>query len=174
MHITMTSRALLGAALIALAAGMGMPAHAESAYIAQASASASASAIASPTTAQPLQLVPTGGTGSRQTGFVPTQTSFAPTPETAQAHGTNLASTLEIGNQNQVLQAQVGGKNLSDVGVLGGNNNHVSVLQGGQDLSNIQLIGISGLNLTVLQPPGSAPINALIARLPNGTYVIRR
>jgi hypothetical protein len=168
----MTSRALLGGALIALATAMDAPVRAESAYIAQASSSASV--IASPTTAQPLQVVPTSSYGSRQTSFAPTQTSFVPTPETAQAHGTNLASTLEIGNQNQVLQAQVGGKNYSNVGVLGGNNNHVSVLQGGQDISNIQLIGITGLNLTVLQPPGSPPINALIARLPNGTYVIRR
>lgn len=172
MYIAMTSRALLGATLIALVAGMTMPAHAESAYIAQASSSASL--IASPTTAQLLQVVPTSSYAPRQTSYAPTQTSFVPTPETAQAHGTNLASTLEIGNQNQVLQAQAGGKNYSNVGVLGGSNDHVSVLQGGRDVSNIQLIGISGLNLTILQPPGAAPINALIARLPNGTYVIKR
>jgi hypothetical protein len=172
VHITMTSRALLGGALIALAAGMDMPVHAESAYIAQASASASV--IASPTTAQPLQVVPTSSYGSRQTSFAPTQTSFVPTPETAQAHGTNLASTLEIGNQNRVLQAQAGGKNYSNVGVLGGSNDHIAVLQGGRDISNIQFVGISGLNLTIVQPAGAPPINALIARLPNGTYVIKR
>ena len=172
MHIAMTSRASLGAALITLAAGINVPAYAESAYIAQANSSASV--IASPVTAQPLQVVPTSSYGPRQTSFAPTQTSFVPTPETAQAHGTNLASTLEIGNQNQVFQAQVGGKNYSNVGVLGGNNDHVSVLQGGKDISNIQLIGITGLNLTVLQPPGAPPINALIAKLPNGTYLIKR
>ncbi len=172
MHIAMISRALLGGVLMTGLAGVHAPVRAESAYIPQVNAKAG---MVVPTAAvAPLQVVPTGGYGLRQTSFAPTQTSMVPTPETAQAHGTNLAYTLEIGNRNNVLQAQTGGKNYSNVGVLGGSNNHVSVLQGGQDLSNIQLIGISGLNLTIAQPAGSAPINALIARLPNGSYVIKK
>ena len=35
-------------------------------------------------------------------------------------------------------------------------------------LPNVALIGVQGLNLDVLQPPGTAPVNMLIARLPNG------
>jgi hypothetical protein len=172
VHIAMISRALLGSALFAAGWGTTAAVCAESAYIPQVNAKAG---MAMPAAAvAPLQVVPTSSYGSRQTSFVPTQTSVVPTPETAQAHGTNLAYTLEIGSQNRVLQAQAGGKNYSNVGVLGGSNDHVSVLQGGQDISNIQLIGISGLNLTILQPPGAAPINALIARLPNGSYLIKK
>jgi hypothetical protein len=168
----MISRALLGGALMTCLAGLHAPALAESAYIPQVNAK---SGMAAPAAAvAPLQVVPTSSYGPRQTSYAPAQTSFVPTPETAQAHGTNLAYTLEVGNQNNVLQAQAGGKNYSNVGVLGGSNDHVSVLQGGQDLSNIQLIGISGLNLTVLQPPGAAPINALIVKLPNGSYLIKK
>jgi hypothetical protein len=165
VHIAMISRALLGGALVAFIAGLNAPLHAESAYIAQVSAKASVTA--SPMTTQTVQVVPTNNYGPRQSAFVPT-------PETTRAHSSNIANTLEIGNANNVFQAQSGGRNFSDVGVLGGNNNNVAVLQGGRDYSNLQLVNTQGLSIAVLQPPGSAPINMLIARLPNGALLIKR
>jgi hypothetical protein len=42
------------------------------------------------------------------------------------------------------------------------------VLQGGKDLSNVVLVNTKGLTVDVVQPTGTAPINALVLRLPNG------
>ena len=165
MHIAMISRALLGSALLAFTVGIGSAAAAESAYITQAASKASTTV--SSTVAQPTQFIPAGSYAQRQTAFVPT-------PETAKANNTNLANTLEIGRQNNVLQAQTGGNNYSNVGVLGGNQNNVAVLQGGNDFSNLQLVNTQGLAVLVAQPPGSAPINMLVAKLPNGSILIKR
>jgi hypothetical protein len=164
VHIAMISRALLGGVLVAAGMGTSAAVSAESAYISQVSAKAG---VAPPTTLQPAQFAPAGNYAQRQTAFVPT-------PETTRAHSNNIANTLEIGNANNVFQAQSGGRNFSDVGVLGGNDNNVAVLQGGRDYSNLQLVNTQGLSIAVLQPPGSAPINMLIARLPNGALLIKR
>ena len=86
----------------------------------------------------------------------------------------NYAQTIQVGNSNAVFQAQVGGNNVSNVGVWGGKNNDVGVFQGGHDLSTINLINTQGLSVAVLQPPGSAPMNVLIARLPDGRLLIKR
>ena len=92
-----------------------------------------------------------------------------PTPETAAAAtGRNFAGTLETGQFNQVFQAQAGGSSLSNVGILGGQHDNVNVLQGGKDLSNVVLVNTKGLTVDVVQPTGTAPINALVLRLPNG------
>jgi hypothetical protein len=73
-----------------------------------------------------------------------------------------------------VFQSQSGGNNVSNVGVIGGNNNNVGVFQGGKDQSNLGLINTKGLSIGVFQPPGAAPVNMLIARLPNGSLLIKR
>jgi hypothetical protein len=91
------------------------------------------------------------------------------------AGGQNIASTLEIGAYNKVFQAQAGTGNISNVGIIGGKANNVGVLQAGNNLrSNVALINTQGLPVAVIQPPGSAPINVLIARLPNGALLIKR
>ncbi len=73
-----------------------------------------------------------------------------------------------------MFQSQVGGNNVSNVGVWGGKNNDIGVWQGGGDRSNLNLINTQGLAVAVIQPPGSAPLNMLIARLPNGGLLIKR
>jgi len=91
------------------------------------------------------------------------------------AGGQNIASTLEIGAYNKVLQVQAGAGNVSNVGIIGGRYNNVGVLQAGNNLrSNLALINTQGLAVGVIQPPGSAPVNMLIARLPNGALLIKR
>ena len=72
-----------------------------------------------------------------------------------------------------MFQLQSGQNNLSNVGVIG-NGNNVSVLQGGHDLSNLYLVNTGGLSVGVIQPNNSAPVNMLIARLPNGSLLIKR
>jgi len=107
--------------------------------------------------------------------YTPSQMAFVPTPETATpARNGNIAQTLQIGSFNQVFQSQSGGSNYSNVGIIGGNYNNVGVWQGGKDLSNLALINTQGLSIGVIQPPGSAPLNMLIARLPNGGLLIKR
>lgn len=165
MHIAMISRVLLGAAFL-VAIGANAAIAGDSAYISQASSSVGA---ATPTTVSPTQIVPNGNYAQRQTAFVPT-------PETTRARSTNLANTVEIGNSNSVLQLQSGGKNTSNVGAIG-NDTNVSVLQGGKDYSNVAVINTQstqGLSVAVIQPPGSAPVNMLIAKLPNGSILIKR
>ena len=154
---------LVGALLLAAAA----PASAQTAYITQVNPHTSGFVSAS-TAAQPIQLVPFSQNAPRETAFVPT-------PETsATARNGNIAQTLQIGSFNRVFQSQSGGNNFSNVGVIGGNNNNVGVWQGGKDLSNLGLINTQGLSIGVFQPPGAAPLNMLIARLPNGSLLIKR
>jgi hypothetical protein len=94
-----------------------------------------------------------------------------PTPETTiPATGGNFAGTIEMGQYNRVFQAQAGAGNASNVGIIKGTHDNVNVLQGGHDLSNLLLVNTQGLTVDVIQPSGSPPINALIARLPNGAF----
>jgi hypothetical protein len=106
--------------------------------------------------------------------YTPSQTAFVPTPETATARNGNIAQTLEIGKNNQVYQGQFGGNNYSNVGIIGGNSTNVGVLQGGKDFSNLQLVNMQGYSVWVLQPRNAPPVNELIARLPNGSLLIKR
>jgi hypothetical protein len=166
MHFTvksiMSSRAgLAGLLMLAVCPA----AFAQSAYITQVNPRFSG--FTSSVTSQPTQTVPVFQ-------YTPTQTAFVPTPEMALPHNGNVAQTLQIGNYNRVYQAQSGGNNFSNVGIIGGNANNVGVLQGGRDFSNLALINTRGLSISVIQPPGSAPVNMLIARLPNGALLIKR
>jgi hypothetical protein len=167
MHVTLKSVLSLQAGLIgALMLAASAPASAQSAYITQANPNSS-SYVAS-TASAPIQLVPVSQNAPRETAFVPT-------PETAQtARNGNIAQTLEIGSYNRVLQSQSGGNNFSNVGVVGGTNNNVGVFQTGKDQSNIGLINMQGYSVGVFQPPGAAPVNMLIAKLPNGSLLIKR
>jgi hypothetical protein len=89
--------------------------------------------------------------------------------------GGNVAQTLQIGSFNQVFQMQSGTNNLSNVGIIGGVKNNVAVVQSGQNLrSNLMMLNTKGLSVGVLEPNGSAPLNMLIARLPNGGLLIKR
>jgi hypothetical protein len=148
-----------------LLAGCG-PVLAESAYIAQVNTKASASALSN--VSQPVPVAPAAS-------YAPRPMSFVPTPETARpARNGNYAQTIQVGNSNAVFQAQTGGNNVSNVGVWGGKNNDVGVFQGGHDQSNVNLINTQGLSVAVLQPPGAAPMNVLIARLPSGALLIKK
>jgi hypothetical protein len=168
VHFTLKSVLLSQAGLIgALMLAAFAPASAQSAYITQVNPNSSG--FASTSTASPsIQLVPVSQN-------VPREMTFVPTPETAPtARNGNIAQTLEIGSFNRVLQSQSGGNNFSNVGVVGGANNNVGVFQGGKDQSNLGLINTQGLSIGVFQPPGAAPVNMLIARLPNGSLLIKR
>ena len=102
--------------------------------------------------------------------------AYAPSQQTAVpvVFGGNVAATLQVGTYNRVTQLQNGSGNASVTGVIGANNN-VGVLQAGNNLrSNLVVIGTQGLNVGVIQPNGSAPVNMLIARLPNGGLLIKR
>jgi hypothetical protein len=165
MHFTLKSVMSLRAGLIgALMLAASAPASAQSAYITQVNPNSSGfTSTASPS----IQLVPVSQNAPRETAFVPT-------PETAAtARNGNIAQTLEIGSFNRVFQSQSGGNNFSNVGVIGTNNN-VGVFQGGRDQSNLGLINTQGLSIGVFQAPGAAPVNMLIARLPNGSLLIKR
>lgn len=140
-------------------------AFAQSAYITQISPRSSG--FISTTASQPMQTVPVSQ-------YTPSQTAFVPTPETATARNGNIAQTLEIGKNNQVYQGQFGGNNYSNVGIIGGNSTNVGVLQGGKDFSNLQLVNMQGYSVWVLQPRNAPPVNELIARLPNGSLLIKR
>jgi hypothetical protein len=165
LHFTMKSSMSLRAGLIgALMLAACPTAFAQSAYITQVGPRSSG--FVSTTASQPTQTVPVSQ-------YTPSQTAFVPTPETATARSGNIAQTLQIGSNNQVFQAQSGGNNFSNVGVIG-NNNNVGVWQGGKDLSNLNLINTQGYSIGVFQPAGAAPVNMLIARLPNGSLLIKR
>ena len=159
-----TIRAAFIAAAIATIASY--EAKAESAFVEQARRSVAARQI-SPAITAPIQ-APNYHMGR--------PASRIATPEaTAAASGANFAGTLEIGNYNRVLQAQRGYGNVSTVGIIKGTDNNVGVLQAGNFLkSNLVLIKTTGLSIGVIQPNGSAPINMLIARLPNGGLLIKR
>jgi hypothetical protein len=168
VHFTLKSimslRAGLVAALLLVACA---PASAQTAYITQVNPRSSGF-VSAPAASSPIQLVPVSQNAPRETSFVPT-------PETSPtARNGNIAQTLQIGSYNRVFQSQSGGNNVSNVGVIGGNNNNVGVFQGGKDQSNLGLINTKGLSIGVFQPPGAAPVNMLIARLPNGSLLIKR
>jgi hypothetical protein len=166
VHVTLKAILSLRAALpAALLLATCAPASAQSAYITQVSPHTSG--FTTSMTTQSIQLLPVAQNA-------PHTTAFVPTPETASARNGNIAQTLQIGNLNHVFQSQSGGNNLSNVSVIGGNNNNVGVWQGGKDLSNLALINTKGMSVDVLQSPGSAPVNALIVRLPNGSLLIKR
>jgi|GEM_PF-4257671 len=116
----------------------------------------------------------TGGGAHAYTA--PRNGSMKAAPElTAPASGGNYASTLQIGAYNNVVQAQIGAGNVSNVGIINGYANNVGVLQAGNNLkSNVGLINTQGLSVGVIQPNGSAPVNLLVARLPNGALLIAR
>jgi hypothetical protein len=164
----MTNAISLRAGLIGLSMlACSQAASAQSAYITQVSPHTSGYTSTSTLTSAPVQTVPVSQ-------YTPNQTAFVPTPELATPRNGNIASTLQIGNYNHVYQSQSGGNNFSNVGIIGGNSNNVGVWQGGHDISNLALINTQGLPIFVLQPPGAAPINMLIARLPNGSLLIKR
>jgi hypothetical protein len=169
MYIALNRRVATGLQAGALALSLllsGAAAAAETAYINQANTkSFGAGSFPISIPSMPIPVTPYG----------PRSTAYIPTPETAapvQANS-NLAQTLQVGNFNKVLQLQSGQNNLSNVDVIG-NGNNVGVLQGGHDLSNIYLVNTSGLSIGVIQPNNSAPVNMLIARLPNGSLLIKR
>jgi hypothetical protein len=139
---------------------------AETAYINQANTKSFGAGSFQPSS--PSTPIPVPQYGPRQTAFIPTPETAAP----AQVNG-NLAQTLQVGNFNKVLQLQAGKNNISDVGIIG-NNNNVGVLQGGHDLSNLYLVNTQGMSIGVIQPANAAPVNMLIARLPNGALLIKR
>ena len=114
--------------------------------------------------------------GGAQAYTAPRTGSLKVLPElAAAASGGNYASTLEIGAYNKVFQAQLGAGNVSNVGIINGYANSVGVLQAGNNLkSNVGLINTQGLSVGVIQPNGSAPVNVLIAQLPNGALLIKR
>jgi len=89
--------------------------------------------------------------------------------------GGNTALSIQAGLNNAISQLQLGARNQSAVAVLGGRENNVGVLQAGNGLrSQVALINTQGLNVGVLQPNNSAPVNVIIARLPNGGLLIKR
>lgn len=161
-HILSPQAGLAGLFLLAACPA----ALAQSAYITQANPHSSG-VITSPATSQPTQMVPVFQ-------YTPSQTAFVPTPEMTIPHNGNVAQTLEIGKNNQVYQGQFGGSNYSNVGIIGGNSTNVGVLQGGKDFSNLQLVNMQGYSVWVLQPRNAPPVNELIARLPNGSLLIKR
>ena len=115
-------------------------------------------------------------TGAAPSFAPPRPGSLKSVPElAAAASGGNFAGTLEIGAYNKVFQGQFGANNVSNVGIIKGYANSVGVLQAGNNLkSNVALINTQGLSVGVIQPNGSAPVNVLIARLPNGALLIKR
>lgn len=138
----------------------------ESAYIQQAAPGAAS---------KPVVLVPINNQ-STSSLHSNAQVSLTPPPEQISPRGaaaTNFAQTTEIGNNNSVAQLQAGRNDVSSVSVLGGNRNNVGVVQGGNDRSNIVMLGTQGMNIGVLQPANSAPVNMLIARMPNGSILIK-
>ncbi|NOJ43673.1 hypothetical protein [Bradyrhizobium australiense] len=123
-----------------------------------------------------LPVAPNSATGGAPAWTAPKSGTLRAAPELATpASGGNFASTLEIGAYNKVFQAQLGAGNVSNVGIIKGYANSVGVLQAGNNLkSNLALINTQGLAVGVIQPNGSAPVNVLIARLPNGGLLIKR
>ena len=157
------------AACVAISMLAASGADAEGAFVQQAKGAVSGYQLAVPATPSSLS---TGGAPSWAAGAANPRSV---TPESAAATGRNYAGTLEIGAYNKVFQAQLGAGNVSNVGIIKGNANKVGVLQAGNNLkSNLALLNTQGLSIGVIQPNGSAPVNMLIARLPNGALLIKR
>jgi hypothetical protein len=160
---------LFFAALSATLCCAGPATLADSAYINQATGGVAAQSSQQMVRPLPVATMPASSHTQRSSAFVPT-------PETAATanKSLNFAQTLEVGRSNQVAQFQAGQNNLSNVGVVGGTGNNVGVLQGGGDVSNLYLVNTQGLSVGVIQPKGAAPLNMLIARLPNGAILIKK
>jgi hypothetical protein len=143
-------------------------ATADSAFIQQASGGATTTNTSAPE-AIPGSFVPSGGRAG---------TLFLPTPEQAvpgRSQSRNIVQSVTVGSFNSVVQLQGGQNDLSSASILGGSHDDLGVFQGGNNqLSNIVSLGMRGADVAVLQPPGSAPVNMLIARLPNGAILIKR
>jgi hypothetical protein len=170
MHFTLTRHAQAAAyvlsAFMMLLIATVTPANAETAYISQVNTRPGATS----TGHNNFQSTPI-----QTTQYGPGQMSVVPAPGVAApTRSGNFAQTIQVGNFNSVAQFQSGQNNVSNVGILGGQNNNVGVWQGGRDLSNLNLVNTQGLSIGVIQPAGSAPINMLIARLPNGSLLIKR
>jgi hypothetical protein len=110
--------------------------------------------------------------------FVSPRAANLQTPELftpARSQNGNTAASLTIGSFNSITQIQAGKNDTSAVSILGGTHDHVGVIQAGNNkTSNIALIGLQNVNLEFLQGPNSRPINMIIARLPNGSIMVRR
>jgi hypothetical protein len=106
-----------------------------------------------------------------------TQFPFTPPPEQTVPHGAtaaNFAQSITVGNFNTITQVQSGRNDLSSVAVLGGNGNNVGVSQNGNNLAaSLALLGTQAMNIALVQGPNSPPVNVLIARLPNGSILIK-
>lgn len=110
--------------------------------------------------------------GSHLTGAPSVAPSIAPGPRFSAPRRGNSATTLEIGNNNSVLQVQTGSNDRSAVGILG-NHNSVGIVQAGNDLvSDLLLIGTQGMSVGVIQPNHSAPVRMAVIRVPAGTVII--
>lgn len=110
-----------------------------------------------------------GNNGPQYQGHTNT---FKPAPEFVPPTHGNLAATLQIGSFNNIFQLQHGTGNTSIAGTIGSHDNLGVVQDGNQLFSNVWLLG-TGLKAWVIQPPGAAPLNMLIARLPNGSLLIK-
>jgi hypothetical protein len=169
MHVALNRRVATALKASALTLSMllsGAVTAADTAYINQASTKSFGAG--SFQNLGPSMSIPVTQYGPRATAYIPTPETAAP----AQTNG-NFAQTLQVGNFNKVFQLQSGQNNLSNVGIIG-NGNKVGVLQGGHDVSNLYLVNTKGLSVGVIQPNNSAPVNMLIARLPNGGLLIKR
>jgi hypothetical protein len=157
-------------ACLVLSAMSAPVAHADGAFIQQMTGSHGHGGNAA------LPIMPNAVSTNGRSSWTPHTGSTHGLPELAiPASGNNFASTLEVGSYNKVFQAQSGAGNISNVGIIRGYANNVGVLQAGNKLrSDIALVNTIGLNVGVIQPPGSAPVNMLIARLPNGALLIKR
>ncbi|WP_020177342.1 hypothetical protein [Methyloferula stellata] len=168
---TPSRNAAFNCRLILAVMGFCLPAAAEaastdSAYIQQAAAGSALKAMST-------QIVPTPGfvTNARPNAV----TAPVPAPEMVapRSNGANFAQTVTVGNFSSVIQIQAGRSDASVVSSVG-NRDNVGVVQSGNNLaSNVALLG-SGLNVAVLQPPNSPPVNVLVARLPNGSILIKK
>jgi hypothetical protein len=145
-------------------------AFAEGAFVQQATGAYQGRHVALPVAPNPMSAAGAPNWTAPRTGNLRAAPELA-----APASGGNYAGTLEIGAYNKVFQGQFGAGNISNVGIIKGYANSVGVLQAGNNLkSNVALINTQGLSVGVIQPNGSAPVNVLIARLPNGALLIKR
>ncbi len=141
-------------------------ASADSAYIQQAAAGSTLKAT-------PTQIVPTPGFVANARPNAVTAPVVVPEMVAPRSNGANFAQTVTVGSFSSVVQIQAGRSDASVVSSFGSRDN-VGVVQSGNNLvSNVALLG-SGLNVAVLQPPNSPPVNVLIARLPNGSIMIKK
>jgi len=165
MSVSVIARACI-VSLSFVSSSLLSAAYADSAYIQQATGTS--------VTTQGNSVQITGG--QQYTTTSPSGRTTVPVPELAapqsSSNGTNFAKSITVGSSNTVSQFQTGVNEASVVSTFG-KNDTVGVVQGSNNLSNVAVAG-TGLNVAVLQPANSAPINMFIARLPNGTILIKR